>query len=395
MRICKKIMAALIVFNFIGNFAHASNCSRFNLWNAPANNWTIYGNVFSVGALFEPVFTGGLAATYVASSGSTAYYTLPASVSVASSNTPAYYSLLKGEGAWNNQVIQEGPYSYTWVGGATTNEIQYANKTGQNCDATVSLTPISGTTNQNIGGILVTVGLNGGQKITVSGHASTATLMTTPQRPYINLNMSLTGTALNLSTSGQVTITVPYGTPDGDYTGTIAMPYTVSACAGQVVCQDPRLLAHMQTGISNINATIRIRVVDGKPVNPDTYCHVSSGDKISIQHGILTPDIVNGNVKSNTITISCTGGTAVPVKVTLTPVGRPNTSSQNVGNKGILTPMSNGIDSLVTLDNGSTEKTINVNSTAIVKVNSELKTGLNAVMAGSFSGNAIATISYK
>lgn len=44
---------------------------------------------------------------------------------------------------------------------------------------------------------------------------------------------------------------------------------------------------------------------------------------------------------------------------------------------------------------GSSEKTINVDSTAMVKINSELKTGSNTVMAGAFSGNAIATISYN
>lgn len=391
----KKIIAVLITPILICNYSYASNCSNFNLWDAASNRWTSYGDVFSVGALFEPVFTGGLAATYVASSGNTAYYAFPSSVTVASSNTPAYYSLLKGAGAWNDRVIQEGPYSYTWVGGVNTNQIQYANKTGQNCNASVSLTPVNGTTTQNIGGISVTVGLNGGEKITSVGYASTTTLMTTPQQPHINLNMSLTGMTLNLSTSGQVAITVPPGTLDGDYTGTIAMPYTVSACAGQVVCQDSRLLSHMKTGVSNINATIRIRVVDGKPVNPDTYCHVSSGDNLSIQHGTLTPDSVNGNIKSNTITISCTGGAMVPVKVTLLPVGSPNTSSQYIGNKGILTPMSNGIDSLVRFDDGSSEKTINVDSTAMVKINSELKTGSNTVMAGAFSGNAIATISYN
>lgn len=394
MYIYKKIIVALITIGFIGNFAHASNCSDFNLWDAVNNNWTNYGNVFSFGALFEPEFTGGLAATYVANSGSTAYYTFPASVTVASSDTPAYYTLLKGGGVWNNEILEEGAKPYIWIG-VGGDMIQYANKTGQNCDATVSLIPVSGTTYQNIGGVLMTVGLNDGRKITAMGHASTVTPMTTPQNPYININMSLAGMVLNLSTSGYVTITVPHGTPDGDYTGTIAMPYTVSACAGQVVCQDPRLLVHMKTGVSNIKATIRIRVVDGRPVNPKSYCHASSGSNISIQHGTLTPGIVNGNIKSNTITISCTGGAMVPVKIKLAPVGQPNTSSQYVGNKGILTPMSNGIDSLVTLDNGLSEKTINVNSTAAVKVNSELKTGSRAVIAGSFSGSAIATISYN
>lgn len=393
-RIYRKTMAVLLIV--ISNFTHASDqCSNFNLWSASENAWTNYGNVFSVGTLFEPVFSGGLSATYIATSGNTAYYAFPTSVTVASSNTPGYYSLLKGGGMWNDKVIQEGAYSYVWIGSASTDKIQYANKTGQNCSATVSLMPVSGTTIQNIGGILVHVGLDAGREITVAGQASTTTPMTTPQRPHIDLRMSLAGTTLDLSTSGRVSITVPEGTPDGDYTGSIAMPYAISACAGEVVCRDPRLLSHMKTAVSNINATIRIRVVGGKPVNPDTYCHASSGNSLQINHGTLTPDTVNGNKKSNTIIISCTGGTQVPVKVKLSSLDNPNTSVQLTGNNGILTPVSNGIDSLVTLEGGVTEKTIDVNSTASVIVYSELKVGGNAVTAGAISGNAIATISYN
>ncbi|HAW2553216.1 TPA: hypothetical protein JLQ01_005014 [Escherichia coli] len=393
MRISRFMVILMLT---ISNFCHASNCSYLNFWDASNSTWTSYGNVFSVGGLFVPTFTGGLAATYVASSGQTAYYSFPTSVTVASSNAPSYFSAIRGDGSWGGQLISEGMYDYVWVGGSTPYGIQYANKSGQNCSATVTLVPLAGTTSQSIGGISVLVGLEGGQRITATGSASTVTPMSTPQQNYVTLHFILSGIALNLSTSGRVTVTVPSGTPDGDYTGTIAMPYSISACGGQVVCQDANFLRHMRSDTSNINASIRIRVIDGKPVNPDTYCYASSGNRLSIQHGTLTPDRVNGDIKDNTITVSCTGGTKVPVKIKLSSVGTPNTSSQLTGNNGILTPMSNGIDSLVSLDNERvTEKTITVNSTAVVRVNSELKTGSGAVQVGQFSGNAIATISYN
>ncbi len=384
----------VILMLTISNFCYASNCSYLNLWTASTGNWSSYGNVFSVGGLFEPTFTGGLAATYVASSGQTAYYSFPTSIAVASSNAPSYFSAIRGDGQWGGRLIAEGAYDYVWID--SPQNIQYANKSGQNCTATVTLVPLAGTTSQSIGGISVLVGLEGGQRITATGSASTVTPMSTPQQNHITLRFRLSGLALNLSTSGRVTVTVPSGTPDGDYTGTIAMPYSISACGGAVVCQDANFLRHMRSSTSNINATIRIRVIDGKPVNPDTYCHASSGNHLSIQHGTLTPDRVNGDIKDNTIIVSCTGGTKVPVKIKLSSVGTPNTTSQLTGNNGILTPMSNGIDSLVSLDNERvTEKTITVNSTAVVRVNSELKTGSGAVQAGQFSGNAIATISYN
>ncbi|EAO2118210.1 hypothetical protein GKG76_18765 [Salmonella enterica] len=386
----------IIVFLFIIPIKNvmADNCGDMNLYSNIAGGWSGYGNVFYAGALFVPSFSAGLSAEYVATSGQTATYRLPSSVSVVSTNTSSYYTAMIGLGAWNNHYFDLGSSGLVWLGTSSGSQ-QQTNKSGQNCLATVRVTPINTSTMQMIGGISVTVGLQGGQTISAQGYASTVTPMTTLQPNGVRMNMSMGGVQLNLTTAGYVLITVPSGVRDGDYIGTISLPYSITACAGQHVCGDTRIWSHASTGISNINASIKIRVVDGKPVNPDTYCTASSGSGITINHGLLTPDQVSGNIKTNTIVVSCTGGSTVPVKIKVKPVGSPNTGTQLTGNNGILTPLSNNTDSLVSLgEERNTEKTVNVVSIASFPVNSELRAN-SSVTPGSFSGSAVVTISYQ
>ncbi|EHI5678374.1 hypothetical protein J9T78_004407 [Salmonella enterica] len=377
----------------------ADNCGAFNIYrdiraDGQPGGWTSYGDVYNAGALFIPSFSAGLAAQYVATSGQTASYSLPPSVSVMSNNIDSYYTALIALGTWNNHYFDLGNYGLVYYGGAPGGN-QMANKSGQSCTALVRITPVKGTTVQNIGGISVTVGANGGNEVTARGYASTTTPMTTLQPSGIRMNMNLSGVQLNLSTAGTVLVTVPANTPDGDYIGTIQIPYAVNACAGEYACNDTRIWEHARSGNSNINAAIKIRVVGGKPENPDTYCTVASGTSLYINHGLLSPSSVNGNRKSNSIVVTCTGGATVPVKVKLSPVGSPHTGSQLTGNNGVLTPLGNNADSLVSLgDDRVTEKTINVSSVSTLAVNSELKTTGN-VQPGVSSGSAVISVSYQ
>ncbi|EBG2396366.1 hypothetical protein FIR28_20460 [Salmonella enterica subsp. enterica] len=370
----------------------ADNCSSFNMYRD--DHWTNYGDVFNGGSLFIPSFSAGLAAQYVATSGQTASYSLPPSVSVMSSNTDSYYTAMIGLGSWNNYYFDLGTSGLIFVGN-TPGGMQMANKSGQSCTALVRITPIKGTTVQNIGGISVIVGTSGGNEVTARGYASTTTPMTTLQPSGVRMNMNLSGVQLNMSTAGTILVTVPANTPDGDYIGTIQIPYSVNACAGEYACNDTRIWEHARSGTSNINATIKIRVVGGKPENPDTYCTVASGTSLDINHGLLSPGGVNGNRKSNSIIVTCTGGATVPVKVKLSPVGSPHTGSQLSGNHGVLTPLGNNADSLVSLGGERvTEKNINVSSISTVVVNSELKTTGN-VQPGVSSGSAVISVLYQ
>ncbi|EBS3707153.1 hypothetical protein EHB58_23960 [Salmonella enterica subsp. enterica serovar Hull] len=396
----KKNLFVIVLVIFPLQNVMADNCSSLNFYRDSSGSgdssdgWMGYGDVFNGGALFIPSFTAGLAAKYVASSGQTASYSLPSSIGVMSNDTASYYTALIGLGSWNNHYWDLGSSGFIYVG-KTPGGYQKANKSGQNCSATIRISPVKGTTVQNIGGISVTVSENGGNEVTARGYASTTTPMTTLQPSGVRMNMNLNGAQLNLSTAGTVLITVPANTPDGDYTGTIKIPYSVNACAGEYTCNDTRIWQHARLGTSNINASIKIRVVGGKPENPDTYCTVTSGAGLDINHGLLSPNSVNGNRKSNSIIVSCTGGTTVPVKVKLSPVGNPHTGSQLTGNNGVLTPLGNNIDSLVSLgDDRVTAKTINVSSLANLPVNSELKTVGN-VQAGEFSGSVIVSVTYK
>ncbi|ECK3803941.1 hypothetical protein FRK02_21405 [Salmonella enterica] len=373
--------------------ALADNCSAFNIYKN-TTGWLPYGDVYNAGALFTPAFSAGLAAQYVATSGQTASYSLPASVTVAASNTNSYNTALIGLGSWNNHYWDLGSGGIIYAGNAPDG-MQMANKSGQNCMALVRITPVNGVTVQHIGGITVTVGVSGGKEVTARGYASTTTPMTTLQYSGIKMNMNMSGVQLNLNTAGTVLVTVPAHTPDGDYTGTIQIPYAVSACAGEYVCSDNRIWQHAHSGVGNINASIRIRVVGGKPENPDTYCTVAGGTSLDINHGSLSPSSVNGNTKSNPVVIVCNGGTPVPVKIKVLPIGSPHTGPQLTGNNGILTPLDNNTDSLVSLGNERvTEKTITVYSLSSLAVNSELKT-INNVQPGVFSGNAIVSVSYQ
>ncbi|EFM0751984.1 hypothetical protein HIX98_004155 [Salmonella enterica subsp. enterica serovar Bredeney] len=270
-----------------------------------------------------------------------------------------------------------------------------ANKSGQNCASLVRITPVNGTTEQSIGGIAVTVEVNGGNEVTAQGYASTTTPMTTLQQDGVKMNMRLNGVQLNLNTAGNIMITVPASTPDGDYTGSIRIPYAVNACAGEYVCNDRRIWQHAATGVGNVYASIKIRVVGGKPENPDTYCTVASGAGLAINHGLLSPGSVSGNRQSNSVIVTCTGGATVPVKIKLSPVGNPHTGPQLTGNNGVLTPLGDNIDSLVSLgDDRVTEKTVNVSSIATIAVNSELKKSGN-VQPGYSSGSVVVSVSYK
>lgn len=373
--------------------ALADNCGAFNIYEN-TDGWSPYGNVFYGGALFTPSFAAGLAAQYVATSGQTASYSLPASIPVAASNTDSYYTAMIGLGSWNNSYFDLGSTGLIYLG-YTPHGMQKANKSGQSCMALIQVMPIKTTTVQNIGGISVTVGINGENVVTARGYASTTTPMTTLQYSGIKMNMNMSGVQLNLNTAGTVLVTVPAHTPDGDYTGTIQIPYAVNACAGEYVCSDSRIWQHAHSGVGNINASIRIRVVGGKPENPDTYCTVAGGTSLDINHGSLSPGSVNGNTKSNPVVIVCNGGTPVPVKIKVLPIGSPHTGPQLTGNNGILTPLDNNTDSLVSLGNERvTEKTITVYSLSSLAVNSELKTTGN-VQPGVFSGNAVVSVSYQ
>ncbi|ECH9262276.1 hypothetical protein AVA06_004704 [Salmonella enterica subsp. enterica] len=373
--------------------ALADNCSAFNLYEK-SDGWSTYGDVFYGGALFTPSFAAGLAAQYVATSGQTASYSLPASIPVAASNTDSYYTAMIGLGLWNSRYFDLGNSGLIYLG-VIPHGMQKANKSGQSCMALIRVIPVKTTTVQNIGGISVTVGVNGGNEVTARGYASTTTPMTTLQNSGIRMNMNMSGIQLNLNTAGTVLVTVPAHTPDGDYTGTIQIPYAISACAGEFVCNDSRIWQHAHSGAGNVNASIRIRVVGGKPENPDTYCTVAGGTSLDINHGSLSPSSVNGNTKSNSIVIVCTGGATVPVRVKVSPTGSPHTGPQLTGNNGILTPLENNMDSLVSLGNERvTEKNINVSSVSTLAINSELKTTGN-VQPGVFSGNAVVSVSYQ
>lgn len=395
--VCVAIIACAIFF--VKNVL-ADNCSSFNMYRDIATDgvthlgWATDGDIFNGGALFIPSFSAGLAAQYVATSGQTASYSLPPSVSVMSNNTSSYYTAVIALGVWNGHYFDMGSSGLIYMG-AKPGGMQMASKSGQNCTALVRITPVKGTTGQNIGGISVIVGTSGGNELTVRGYASTTTPMTTLQPTGVQMNMNLSGVQLNMNTAGTILVTVPANTPDGDYIGTIKIPYSVNACAGDYVCNDTRIWEHARSGTSNINATIKIRVVGGKPENPDTYCTVASGTSLDINHGLLSPGAVNGNRKSNSIIVTCTGGATVPVKVKLSPVGNPHTGSQLSGNNGVLTPLGNKVDSLVSLGGERvTEKNINVSSISTLAVNSELKATGN-VQPGVSSGSAIISVSYQ
>ncbi|ECY4609909.1 hypothetical protein ACQX6Q_20590 [Salmonella enterica] len=374
----------------------ADNCSEMNFYKDSKNvGWSIYGNVFSVGALFSPTFSAGLSLKYEATSGQTARYSLPTSVSVAANDTQSYYNAVIGNGGtWNNHYFDRGSSGLIWLGGAPGGN-QMANKSGQNCTAIIRVTPVKSEIVQNIGGISVTVGSSSGNEVTVRGYASTTTPMTTLQPLGIRMNMNMSGVQLNLNTSGTILITVPASTPDGDYLGTIQIPYAINACAGENVCNDTRIWRYAHSGGGNITASVKIRVVGGKPDNPDTYCTVASGTGLTINHGLLSPGSVSGNRRSNSVIVTCTGGTTVPVKIKVLPVGRPHTGPQLTGNNGVLTPLDKNIDSLVSLGNARvTEKIINVSSIATLAVNSELRTTGN-VQPGVSSGSAVVSVSYQ
>lgn len=382
--------------------AWSDECGNFNLYSSSyvglkvtPNGWTSYGNFIHAGGLFTPVFSAGLVAQYVSSAGQTAVYSLPSSVRVAASNASSYYTMAVLHGGpfdWGGQTIDGG--ASRGVIRLDANGWQKANKSGQNCVATVNVTPLKGTSTQNIGGISVIVGLQGGQTVSVRGTASTVTPMTTLQLGGVSMAMNMPAVQLDLSTAGVIQITVPEGMPDGDYTGNIQIPYAVNACGGDYVCNDDkRIWKHIKTETSNISAMIRIRVVNGKPVNPDTFC-TASGNSLNIEHGALNPAMVNDNMKSNSIIITCNGGEAVPVKLTLNISAPPHTGPQLTGNKGILVPLTNGIDSLLSFE-GVTEKTVNVSGLSSVKVNSQLKTGGGVMVPGKFTGSAVATINYQ
>ena len=382
MKVMRRICGGLL-------FVLSSSCYSHN-----CSNLTILGlgdvwmrERFDLGTIFAPTFNAGFVAQYEMTSGKTATYSFPNSVTAyATTASPIVASLISGSG---QEFYVNGYYDEI-----VSRQYFHLSKSGQGCLATLRATPLSGTTIQNIGGMVFTVGIQGGRTVTATGTGSTVDNLSIDRLRH-NSRVNLDSMAVSLSTAGYVTITVPDGTPDGLYAGQFTLPYSTLACVGNNRCSDNGLWQRAATsGAGTLRGEIRIRVSGGVPVNPDIHCQqLTPVGPITLSHGSLTPVMAPGNTARARLVIGCTGGDSVPVTISIKNIGNPNTGSQLSGNVGILTPLTNGMDSKLTVE-GRTKYTTSVGASASFSVQSELVSGSILPAAGKYEGNGVVTIAW-
>ncbi|WP_258143052.1 hypothetical protein [Escherichia coli] len=368
----------LSVFSMKG---YADNCSDMTIGGPGFYVPSAYG-YWSFGALFVPTFNAGFIAEYKASSGTTATYSLPTTINAYSSGASPVY------GSVTSTTFPQDFYSF---GNISATGGLYFNKTGQDCNTTIRITPLIGTTIQNIGGVSFVVGSQNSNVVNINGTGGNATPLNVLSTS-IPIRLTMNSVAVSLTTSGLITITVPSGTPDGVYAGTFSLPYSALACVGASRCADESFWSMTPSTVSNLKGEIRIRVSDGKPVNPDIYCkQLNTGDLILL-HGSLPINNVAGNMATGPLLIGCTGGN-IPVTISVKNIGTPH-GSQLSDNTGVLTPLTNGLDSKLSIDRKG-KFTTNIGAAASFNVISELTINNNEVKAGEYTGQGVVTFSWE
>lgn len=384
MPILRATAALLGVLACAGLARATDQCSDMGIRGTAFYQPDLYG-LWSFGALFVPTLNAGFVAQYEASTGTTATYKFPQSVTAyANAAAPVHGSVTST--TFTNDFYSSGNIETTGSG------TLYFTKTGQNCSVATRVSPLAGNYSQNIGGVYFSVGVINGQVTNVAGIGSNQTNLSIESHA-IPIRLNMNNISISLSTTGRVTITVPPGTPDGLYAGTFDLPFSVLSCLGATKCASPSFWSAAPSTTSNLKGEIRIRVSGGKPVDPDTHCQLLSPNQITIPHGILTPATISGHTATRSIAVGCTGG-PVSVKASVKGIGIPNTGGQLPGNSGVLTPLSNGMDSKLTI-NGQTEFTTAVGASKGFDIQSELISGNRLPKAGPYSGQAVVTFAWE
>ncbi|MDK6579315.1 hypothetical protein QP300_10775 [Escherichia coli] len=379
---CKcTLIAFCLGLSVLSIKGYANNCSNMIINGPQFNNPLAYG-YWSFGALFAPTFNAGFIAEYKASSGTTATYSLPTAINAFASGVSPVY------GSVTSTTFPQDFYSYGQIGTASG---LYFSKTGQNCNTTLRITPLSGTTVQNIGGISFVVGIQNSQVVNVNGTGGNATPLNVLSTS-IPVRLMMSSVAVSLATSGLITITVPSGTPDGVYAGTFSLPYSALACVGANKCADESFWRMAPSTVSNLKGEIRIRVSGGKPVNPDIYCKQLNAGDLILSHGSLPINNVAGNIATRSLLIGCTGGN-IPVTISVKNIGTPH-GSQLSDNTGVLTPLTNGLDSKLSI-NRKAKFTTNIGASASFNVTSELAINNNEVEAGEYTGQGVVSFLWE
>ena len=114
------------------------------------------------------------------------------------------------------------------------------------------------------------------------------------------------------------------------------------------------------------------------PPRPQPQVSCSIDQQISLNHGVLSVDELNGNVASKMISVRCDGQATVhmsftPAKIDLSP--------------------GKGISSSLYINDSYTNLDIAVKNSASVKISSKLKTSGNSELSGNFSGSSILNLS--
>jgi len=167
--------------------------------------------------------------------------------------------------------------------------------------------------------------------------------------------------------------------PAGTYQGTVigSMGQMAEGYAGEYMNYASDFIYYgLQNGVADV-LTMKFDVVI-----PDyTICTTSS--PLTINHGSLTPDQVQGNTRTQNLTIACTG----PATIKLT-MSNPN---PQVGN-GIKSHIQMSSDNINWAE--SSQTTLNSLGTEIINFSSTLN-ATGAITPQSLNGSAVVTMNYQ
>lgn len=131
--------------------------------------------------------------------------------------------------------------------------------------------------------------------------------------------------------------------------------------------------------MSSLSGYQNAKVVSGS-YNVTAWCKVFN-EKVDLNHKLMTPNLVEGNVASANLRLECGGGGKGIAKLSLS--NKSNKSTVNLGNNVL---------SEVSLS--ATKVNVDKNSSVNVAVSSKLTTGSKEIIAGELSGSEVITVEW-